>query len=51
MYVYPVVAEAYVPADWQQFAPMPEAPNDLTPAEIGAGREAWLKAWSEATGW
>lgn len=51
MYVYPVDPEAYVPDDWQQFAPMPEAPNDLTPAEIGAGRETWLKAWSEATGW
>lgn len=51
MYVYPVDAEAYVPDEWQQFAPMPESPNDLTPAEIGAGREAWLKTWSDATGW
>ena len=51
MYVYPVDPEAYVPADWQQFAPMPSAPNDLTPAEIGKGRDAWLKEWSEATGW
>ncbi len=51
MYVYPVDAEAYVPADWQQFAPMPSAPNDLTPAEIGKGRDSWLKEWSEATGW
>lgn len=51
MYVYPVDAEAYVPADWEQFAPMPGAPNDLTPAEIGKGRDAWLKEWSEATGW
>ncbi len=51
MYVYPVDAEAYVPDVWQQFAPMPETPNDLTAAEIGAGREAWLKTWSEATGW
>ncbi|MGK0721239.1 thiamine ABC transporter substrate-binding protein [Leucobacter sp. W1478] len=51
MYVYPVDVEAYVPDEWQRFAPMPETPYDLTPAEIGAGREAWLKAWSEATGW
>ena len=51
MYVYPIDAEAYVPADWEQFAPMPGAPNDLTPAEIGKGRDAWLKEWSEATGW
>lgn len=51
MYVYPVDAEAAVPADWQTFAPMPDAPNDLSPAQIGAGREGWLKTWSEATGW
>ncbi|MCA0378720.1 MAG: thiamine ABC transporter substrate-binding protein [Actinobacteria bacterium] len=51
MYVYPVDPDAYVPAEWAQFAPMPTAPNDLTPAEIGKGRDAWLKKWSEATGW
>lgn len=51
MYVYPVDAEANVPAEWEQFAPMPSAPNDLTPAEIGEGRDGWLKTWSQATGW
>ena len=51
MYVYPIDAEADVPGEWQQFAPMPSAPHDLTAAEIGAGREAWLKSWSAATGW
>lgn len=51
MYVYPVDSEAYVPAEWEQFAPMPAAPHDLTSAEIGEGREGWLKAWSAATGW
>jgi thiamine transport system substrate-binding protein len=51
MYVYPVDPEGYVPAEWAQFAPMPSAPNDLTPAEIGKGRDAWMKKWSEATGW
>lgn len=51
MYVYPIDADAAVPAEWEQFAPVPESPNDLTPAEIGAGREGWLKAWSQATGW
>ena len=51
MYVYPIDADADVPSEWQQFAPMPAAPNDLTAAEIGAGREAWLKSWSAATGW
>lgn len=51
MYVYPVDAGALVPEDWQRFAPMPTAPHDLPAAEIGAGREAWLRAWSGATGW
>ncbi len=52
MYVYPVAKDAYVPAEeWEQFAPMPTAPNDMTPAEIGKNRESWLKTWSAATGW
>ena len=51
MYMYPIDAEAYVPAEWQEFAPEPTAPHDLTAAEIGAGREDWLKAWAAATGW
>lgn len=51
MYMYPIDADAYVPAEWERFAPMPTAPNDLGAAEIGAGRESWLKTWAEATGW
>lgn len=51
MYMYPIDAAAYVPEDWQRFAPTPTAPNDLPAAEIGAGREAWLKTWADATGW
>ncbi|XPP26454.1 MAG: thiamine ABC transporter substrate-binding protein [Leucobacter sp.] len=51
MYMYPIDAEAYVPAEWQEFAPVPAEPNDLSAAEIGAGREAWLKTWADATGW
>lgn len=51
MYMYPAAESAYVPADWQRFAPLPTAPHDLTPAEISAGLADWLKAWSTATGW
>lgn len=51
MYVYPIDAEAHVPAEWADFAPLPEAPNDLSPVEIGEGRDGWLKTWSDATGW
>lgn len=51
MYVYPIDEGAYVPAEWERFAPLPSAPNDLSPAEIGSGRDGWLKRWSQATGW
>jgi len=51
MYVYPVDGEAYVPEEWQRFAPMPSNPNDLTAEEIGVGREGWLKTWSNIKGW
>lgn len=50
MYVYPVDEEASVPAEWADFAPLPDEPNDLTAAEIGEGRERWLKDLSEAIG-
>lgn len=51
MYMYPADETAYIPEEWQQFAPMPDAAHDLTPAEISAGLDDWLKAWSAATGW
>jgi len=49
MYMYPVDDEATIPAEWTEFAPTPDAPHDLSPAKIEAGREGWLKTWSEAT--
>ncbi len=51
MYMYPVDSEAYLPQEWSEFAPLPSDPNDLPAAEIGAGRDGWLKTWSQATGW
>lgn len=51
MYVYPVDSGARLPAEWEEFAPLPGEPHDLPAAEIGAGRDAWLKTWSRATGW
>lgn len=50
MYVYPIHEAAHVPAEWAEFAPLPESPNDLTAAEIGAGRDGWLKDLSEVIG-
>lgn len=51
MYMYPVDSDAYLPEEWAEFAPLPSAPNDMTPAAIGAGLENWLKTWSDVTGW
>lgn len=51
MYMYPADETAYVPEDWQRFAPLPTDAHDLTPAEISDGLDGWLKAWSAATGW
>lgn len=50
MYMYPVVSSVSLPESWESFAPTPDAPNDLTPAEIGEGREGWLRALDEALG-
>jgi thiamine transport system substrate-binding protein len=48
MYMYPVDEEAFLPAEWTEFAPLPSAPRDLSPTQIGAGLDDWLKAWSAA---
>lgn len=48
MYMNPVDEGAYLPAEWAEFAPFPSAPNDLPAAQIGAGRDGWLKSWSAA---
>lgn len=49
MYMYPVDADAAVPPEWEDFAPMPstEQVNDLDSATVEAERENWLKALSE----
>lgn len=46
MYMYPVNPEATVPADWASFAPVPETPIALDPAEISTNRDSWIKAWT-----
>lgn len=51
MYMYPIDPGATVPEEWLRFAPAPTEPHDLTPAEIHAGLDGWLKTWSDATGW
>lgn len=50
MYVYPIDEAAEIPAEWADFAPLPENPNDLSAQDIGEGRDQWLKDLSEAIG-
>lgn len=51
MYVYPADAEVGLPAEWERWAPLAEDPAVLTPEEIEAGRETWVRAWADiATG-
>lgn len=46
MYMLPIDEGAFVPADWQRFAPSPEHPNDLPPAVIATGLDGWLRTWA-----
>lgn len=52
MYMYPIDETVELPAAWATFAPLPtpEQVHDLAPAEIEAGREAWLRTLSDAIG-
>jgi thiamine transport system substrate-binding protein len=49
MYVYPVSDGAELPADWAEFAPRPESPYAVDPAEIAENRDDWLTEWSDVT--
>lgn len=47
MYVYPVNPEAALPEVFSKFAEVPSDTATLDPAAIDAGREQWIKAWTE----
>lgn len=49
MYVYPVSDAVELPADWARFAPRPDSPYSVDPAEIAANRDDWLTEWSDVT--
>ena len=46
MYVFPVNANAELPAAWAEYAEIATDPFELDPAEIDANREAWIAAWA-----
>jgi len=47
MYVYPVSSQAELPPQWERFAPLADQPYELSPQEIDANREAWIREWDD----
>ncbi len=47
MWVYPSNAAAAVPDIFRRFAPVPKEPAAIAPAAIEAGRDAWIKGWTQ----
>ena len=46
MYVFPVNADATLPATWADYAEVATDPYELDPAEIDANRETWISEWA-----
>ncbi len=46
MYVFPVNAEAELPATWAEYAEVATDPYEIDPAEIDANRERWISEWA-----
>jgi thiamine transport system substrate-binding protein len=46
MYVFPVNADAELPAAWAEYAEIAEDPFELDPADIDANRERWIAEWA-----
>jgi thiamine transport system substrate-binding protein len=47
MYVFPVRQGTPLPPAWTKFAVQPEHPYTVSPADISAHRDAWLREWSD----
>lgn len=47
MFVFPVNGEVELPEIFTTYAAIPENPVILDPADIDAGREDWIQAWTE----
>lgn len=45
-FVYPVLPDAAVPAEFAEFAPSPSDPAQLSAEEVDANREAWVEQWT-----
>jgi thiamine transport system substrate-binding protein len=47
MWVYPVRTGTALPDVFTNFAQEPSQPSNLTPDQIGAGRDKWIQAWTD----
>lgn len=50
MFVYPVIAGATVPPEFDKYSPKPSDPVIMKPEQIAAGREQWIQQWSDIMG-
>jgi thiamine transport system substrate-binding protein len=49
MYVYPVDRAVALPPDWKRWAPVSPKPWVVTPDQITAHRNTWLREWRDLT--
>ena len=47
MYVFPVRQGTPLPQTWAKFAVQPDHPHAVSPADISAHRDTWLREWSD----
>jgi thiamine transport system substrate-binding protein len=47
MYVFPVRRGTPLPSTWAKFAVQPQHPYAVSPADISAHRDTWLRQWSD----
>ena len=47
MFVFPARSDAALPAEFEQFAVVPESPLELPPDEIEENRERWVDEWTD----
>lgn len=50
MFVYPVIKGATVPKEFTEYAPEPQDPVVMSIEQIAAGRDEWIRQWSEIMG-
>ncbi|MBE7701529.1 thiamine ABC transporter substrate-binding protein [Oerskovia sp. Sa1BUA8] len=46
MYMYPANADIALPEGWAEFAPLSPEPYEVSPADITAHRDEWIKTWT-----